>query len=731
MTHYLVRNASSWRQTYANFEPATVLGAEEPPPPDEGGGGGVSANYIPAQAGAVLPISTALPATGRKWYIAADGSNGADGSLGSPRQTLGSVLNDPAMAAGDTIVVRGSSTPYPIWLNYASVTKRVTITAMPGEIPVFDGSTPLTGGVAEGSLVKFTYTPMPAQVGDGISLTQEDAFPPATWDASGNPTGFAAERGWVGVTGGSTYYVPSSQKKSALTSGTGRTITGMYPDQVWVNGTQLKQVHDKGLVKQGFFWLARSQATDLNPPSTSLYLHSTDAAASNLRVSKSTGNFIHVNADGVTIRGLKIVNHSPSMVLFAIATGTGIEDLTIEDVWIDSCASISIKLFGDRNGATFDESRVVKRPTLRRVTITRAGWMGVSAMYTDDALFTRCKFDTINAHLEVDSTPKSGAIKATKGQRTKIEHCIFTNIYDAHGVWLDQSNYNCVFASNYMYNIGASSLFFEVSHGVKVVNNLFVKGGDSGINFRTAGSSGIWLVNNTIVGGANTVFIMAEVRGQMVNGRWLSEHVERYGGGGYDTDSPSGSGSDLDKARPGAYAPSGKTNKTPGMNWRAQAVCIVNNVLGHASPEKTSGDPYVALLLRAKTGKDYINVPAVEVVPQSPALLNGNIYQSKYSLVAAVGTQPNQPGNIQPMASVADWRGPQGLGQYYYGLGAAESASKDGPGWVTVSTGMPSPQLEAVQGRAAAPPVDAEINAYVSAQSRNFGSLVAPPGGWK
>jgi hypothetical protein len=721
------RYATSWRAVGGR-----VLN-DTPTPP---GGGG---SWIEAEAGAVLPLASYSLATlpGTKRYVSPSGNDSNAGTAeGSPKLTLQSAIN--ASANGDSIVLRGGT--HDLEANIATVNKSVTIVAYPGELPVFDGSQAAPGSATtDGATKKFAYTPMQAKAsGEGFGLTQEAQFPPATFDGSGNPTGFAADRGWAIVTGSAAYSYPATQNSSSLTAGaSAKVITGIFPDQCWVDGVALKQVLAKSLVKPGYFYVGRTTSDDTNPVSRFMYLDPADAAdMSKVRVSKSgtktvssvtNGYFLFITANNVTLRGFKVFGHSPSFVFFTVQTQTGISGLRIEDVEFDSCASITLKLYGDQNGSSFNGAKIVSDTTLERVTVRRAGLMGMSAQYTDDTTISHCLFEDINLAGEIDASPKSGAIKATKCHRMRIEYSIFRNIL-SHGVWLDQSNYDCTFAGNYLTGIQDSYLFWEISHKILVANNLFVKSGNSGIVVRVSGGSGAKFVNNTIVGGANPFYIIAELRGQQTaNGRWLSEHTERYGAGGsYDADSPSGSASDLDKARPGAYAVLPLVNMTPGMNFKGGATMVLNNVIGHW------GSSNVAAYFRGKTSNTNVNVPANEVVPPaSPAgSFDGNIYQSQNSLLAQVDVKSGAAGAIPVANTLAAWRGVNGLGQAHYNGLVAEAYGIGASSGYVLQTGAPTTLLEGKQGTAAPVPTDAAINLYVPAGSRNYGASIAPPGGW-
>jgi hypothetical protein len=683
--------------------------------------------YTKVTAGAVLPITTANP-TSDVVYVSPTGSDADPGTLAAPKATISAAVG--AVAAGGTVLVRGGN--YTLSEQRVSIGKSVTIRAYQGEIPYIDGSIAVSAGAMtdDGAMKKFNYTTIPCKkVADAIGLTTENFYPPATFDGSDNPTGLAAERGFANVTSSSVYAIPATQTKASInqlaaknTIGA-RVITGIYSDQCWAGGSALIQVFVKSLVRQGYFYVSRTPSGSDPEPSQNvqMWVHSSDAALG-IRVSAvvdATSPYLFlVNADNVSIKGLRIFGHSGTKAFYVIQTTAGASGLTVEDVEILDTAQVAMKLYGSETLSggvpTFSGADLVKNSTLRRVTVKGAGWMGMSLMFTDDTLVTACHFENINRHSEHDQSPKSGAIKGGKNHRMVVEHCVFKDIYDAHGLWLDQSNYNCTIASSKFINIEGASAFWEISHKLLFVNNLVVHPA-TGINVRVSGGSGVRLINNTIIGGSNPLYVIAEKRGKQVNGRWLSEHVERYGGSGYNQDSGGYVASDLDPGHGGSYA---QSNQTSGMLWCGGADEVTNNVIVH-----TQGSG-MCVYYRPMTGDTSVNVEANLVVPE---IMDGNIYSSNIGQLAQVEvyTAGGFSGNVGVKANLTAWRGSTGIGQAYYSyIVGKDFFAREGTGWVDVATGAPSAALIAAQGTAATGPSDAAVVAYVPSGNRHYGTYL-------
>jgi hypothetical protein len=680
--------------------------------------------------GARLPVSYSLSTlTGTIRYVSPAGSDSTGtGSLAAPYRTL--TKAEAVSANGDSIVLRGGT--YPIASNTTYVDRSgLTIIAYPGETPVFDGSLPApTATTAEGVLRHFSYQPIPAGLPDGIPLGN---LPAATFSGS-SPTGMTAERGWRCLSG-STYATPApSTADPDGCPGTAILITGHYPDQVWLDGVALQQVADKARVKAGTFWLSRTSATDAAPAVTSLYLHSTDAAdMSKVRVSSSKGTFLAFAADKTRLIGVRIQRHSPGGSHYAVAVGGAVDDFVMRDVVLDSNHGINIKVAGGDNS---DGSRLVRRPTFERISVTRSTFMGFGVINTDDMALVNSQFRWLNTQQEFRRGPVSGAMKAGKTSRMVVTDSLFQDVW-GQTLWWDQSNYDVTVARNRFVNNSHSSVFFEIGHGLTLVNNHIqgpaVGPGEEGHStVRIAGSSGVRIVNNTILGGPIGLGIFADPRSKRYdsNGdgapdRYCSEHTVRYGLGG-DAKAACNSPypSDFNRSHPGAYAPSG-VNQTPGMNWMPEISMVINNVIANQAPAMASGwTPCGGRTPLCVYG--YLNSPKIDVglrtIFPSGSVIDGNVYQTSGTQIAWL----NSPGSLASTgtfraADLAALKGPSGFGSAYYGK-SVEAHGRSGTGYVN-SDGTPTSALTAIAGQAAPVPTDAKINRYVPAGSRSFGYL--------
>ena len=634
----------------------------------------------------------------------------ADGSEDRPFGTLAAAT--AAAGPGDRIEVADGT--YPV--TPAVVTQPgVTIAAAPGATPVFDGSLPVSSvEVGADDKARIAYQPMPAQPGQGMTTAN---LVEAGFDAAG-PIGLAAERGWrcVGEAGYS-LPAPRAGDPAGCPVGTRPTVlVGYFPDQVWVGDRALTQVLDESLVGPGRFYVARSADTDAAPPPGTVVLDAEDVAdLGQLRVSGASGSFLRVLADGVTVSGLEVRRTSgdwsaPALHVGAVS-GTRLTDLTLRDV-----AAIGVVVAGERQSKT-----LARDTTITGLVVERAGWSALVATYTDDTHLSDSRFADTDPESEFREAPQRGAIKATRNDRMTVVDSDFTG-NSAYALWWDQSNYDVTLARSRFTDNVQAAVFFEISHGLTMVDNL-VTGVRDGPSLRLVGSSGLTLVNNTIVGGGGGVAVLTDARSRDYSaGRPCSEHPARYGEPGDLAVCNIPYASDLDRVRPGAFGGPGTVNQTPLLTWRPHVDVMVNNVLADPTgPGFCSQTTAFCVAGYTRWGGEITEVPLSSILSEA-TVLDGNVYQAG-APIALLRAGPDQPGGV-----VADnldvLRGPTGLGSDYYALDV-EQHGLAGPGWVS-SSGAPSEALSARQGQAAPVPDDPAITAYIPAGSRSYGSSLAP-----
>lgn len=667
------------------------------------------------KVGAQLPVQydpSTIPADAK--YVAPKGSDATgNGSLLSPFASVQKALN--SSAAGGTVIVRGGN--YPTSGTFAAITKpNVVVKAYPGETPVFDYTIPgSTGFQTEGALRYAPYSEMPRASGLGMAA---NSLPVATF-INGVPSGLAADRGFACVSSSPPFSItaPSSQSASGCNNGSvARVVTGFFPDQMWLRGTRLTQVSDKGKVRDGMFYVSVAD--------NRVYLSATDAATaaadpSGWRTSNSSqsqAQGLLITTSGVTVKGLRIHGFSSTWGYTPIYLNETSANNTFDSLLVTDAAAQGVHAGGTT-------SRVIQGATLRNTTIQGANWVGMVGSYIDDLTVKESVISNTNADKEFDFAPVSGAIKLSKADRTRITgNDLLANT--GHTLWFDQSCYQAVVASNRILGSSHSSLFFEISHGLTMVNN-FVKPASNTKEpvIRLASGGDIRLVNNTLVGGANSISMIADPRsgrydsdGNGTKDRWCAEHAFRYDGSSSfaacDTRYNDIIAEDFDRARSGAF---GSINRTPGMDWQMDVVMLVNNVMAMPTGGGDTNTCSADTNLCVRTGGVFqLANSAWGSILTSSTIADGNLYDNN-DITAVVNTDG---GTYTPHRGIGAWRSI--LVSAPVSNPAAEAAGVSGSGLVDSNGAL----LDASShSRAAAVPKDSRVNEFVPAGTRHYGWL--------
>lgn len=584
-------------------------------------------------AGAHLPIAYELSSlTGPVLYVAPDGSDNGNGSPTAPYATLAKAYS--ASAEKGTIVVRGGT--YRQGDVVIAGGKPVRIIAYPGEIPVFDGAAAVSGGwTSEGSLQYRAYTPIPVSDGNGISFT------------SGQ-----------NLTGGA---------------------IGKYADEAWAGDTQLRQVGDKASVADGRFFVDRDNGR--------IYLTASDVSRGNIEVA-NLRHFLTIQARNSSVEGLRIIRFANSASDYGVIRifDDG-DNAVLRNVEISDSAFISVTIAGNTNRT----GNLNTGTKLVHVTITHSNWMGVNATYSDDLVLDGVNISGMNQWDEFTNSPQSGALKTSRTVRTIVRNSQIRGNH-SHGLWFDQSNSEVEVAGNVITDNLGSAVFFEISDGLLLVNNYIrtLSLGDRAV--KLAGSSGLRLVNNTIIGGADVVGVYVDSRSKA----GCADPAQAQ--------CPNSYSSDRDSVRP----------HSPTMDWIPRVDLILNNVMAYPTKPGYCGAVTVVCITSGNAGA---SVPLTTVIHPADALrprtlIDGNVYANGEGVVMASAI-----GNFPSIHSFVGTLRNQGMnidGYEMSGLYGDAFAASDG---------TPTELLASWHSRAAAVPTDAEINQYVPAGTQHYGVL--------
>lgn len=515
-----------------------------------------------ADAGA-LPVGAAaytIPAGAI--FVSPGGSDTAgNGSVGNPYRTL--TKGASMLSAGGTVVMR-AGVYHEGGVGTAGVggveiyDNNATIQNYPGEAVWMDGSYQATNWTVEGSRWSTPFT------------TTFDHSP--TWTRGADDSTVA-------------YYGFINPDYPCAA----------WPEMVFVDGVQLRQVNSLAGVTASTFYVAGSHVGgtgsnkyDFNP--TKIYI-GINPAGHEIRIADlQTCLTPWSGASGITIRGIGIRRYATSMPQAAclkLACNGGL----IENVHMEDIATMGIKVTN-------------ANCILRNVTAIRCGNGGMAAYQADDLLFDKVRAEYCNSE-HFNYAPDCGGSKICALRRITVRNSIFSNNY-AKGLWFDMSVdspivYNCDFINNEHYGI-----FYEISSNGISANNLVVGSPNNGLMVNNTNNMRIW--NNTVVDCAGN--------SQATDSRPL---------GAYQDDRrpfPAGAVFGRDTRQNDSYYSS-------YMTWKITSLHIYNNVV--AQPK--SGTQGIFCIF------DYENANS-RTLSAYGAQMNGNVFHW--------GTQPTYPYIFPP-----------------------------------------------------------------------------------
>lgn len=558
--------------------------------------------------------------------------NGNDSNAGTQSAPYANLSKAiSAASSGKTIVLRGG-----VYRGQAGLSipanKTLKIQAYPGEIPVLNGARQVTSGwTAEDGYRYIAYTPRP--VTNGVMS-------------------FTTNQGLAG-------------------DGVGK-----YADQAWQGSNSLKEVTAKTSLAAGTFWVDRTN--------NRLYMMASDVDRGSVEVTQA-GRLVYVFSPDTRIEGLRITRYSENggeygLLLF----GPDADHAVVKNVEVTENAYTAF--FYDGSSNRNDGS------ILENVTIDRTNWMGVSLNGTDNFGLINSKITNMNYRDEFLSSPTSGAIKTARTWYTKI---IGNEIADnhGHGVWFDISNYQAVIANNSITSTTGAGVFYEISDDLLLINNYITSTGGSQ-PVRLAGSSGLKLVNNTIIGGRDPVGIYTDERSM--------DGCAKPG------NPPCGDWGNLRDS----YHPFVAT-----MDWMPRLDLMINNIVAYPTQSGYCG-VLVSMCITQRNSTAYVPIQATihkagyNGTDRSQTLVNGNIYANGSGNIIAI----NEPQGRYTTTSafVAAMAGTP------VGIAGFETAGKYGNSYVNTD-GSPTAALSAVHGQAVAVPTDSAMNQFIPAGTKHYG----------
>lgn len=430
-----------------------------------------------ATAGAAPLGSSTRPVPAGAIVVSPSGNDLALGTWAMPVKTINRALL--LALPGATIVLRGG-----VYHEQVTVlAKRVTIQPAPGETVWMDGSSTVTGWVPDGTVWR--------------------------------------KDGW-------TTRLPRASSTAAQVKPPG-VPEAAYPDQVFVNGTAMRQVLTRALVAPGTFYL--------NEATSQLYL-GTNPTGFNVAVS-DLQFAIDINLSGGSkVLGIGVRRYGTPLhrksALFAQSP-----DVVLEDLVVTQNADTGVSL-------------AAARPTARRLTLSDNGQLGLHGNYADGAVIEDVLVQR-NNQAGFANNQAAGGIKLTSSRVITVRRSVIEDNLGP-GVWIDQTSYDSTVVRNVSRGNQRSGFQFELSAKAIYAGNVASDNGEWGIYVLESSDAELW--NNVLLRNKRAIQVMEGVRSSSIAG---SEGFDpRYG---------------LNPA---------------GITWDVDRVNIRNNVFSNARPDSTT-----------------------------------------------------------------------------------------------------------------------------------------------
>jgi parallel beta-helix repeat protein len=398
------------------------------------------ASAVTGTAGSAAVGSTSYPVPSGAVF-AAPGSGAGNGTASSPYRGAQNAINKAA--SGSTIVLRGGTYRESITIPFG---KKLTLQPYPGEAVWFDGSGPVTGWVKTGS----------------------------TWTVSS----------WTYVFDKRVSFDPNADETARWTQASAP-YAG-YPDQLWINGSEQKQVGSASAVTPGTFYVDRTNKK---------LVIGSDPTGRTVEASKLV-KAIKIQGAGSTIRGIGVRRYANNVATMG-AVSAEVDNLTLENVVIKDNATIGFTVWGDN-------------ATLRNVSLTGNGLLGLHGNQADGLQVLSSDIESNNDQ-NFKEAPVSGGVKISRSKNVRFaDSTISHNV--TSGLWFDISSQSVKIVRNRITDNGASGLEYELSARGIIADNYIARNGDAGLFLYDSNDVQVW--NNTFDRNKRTWQVLQDSRRQ-------------------------------------------------------------------------------------------------------------------------------------------------------------------------------------------------------------------------
>ncbi|WP_406832612.1 right-handed parallel beta-helix repeat-containing protein [Pedococcus sp. KACC 23699] len=403
----------------------------------------VTPGPVTGTAGSATVGSTSYPVPAGAIRVSTRGDDLAPGTAVAPVRSIARAI---ALApSGGTIVVSGGAYHESLVIQG----KALTIQNAPGEAVWLDGSQRVDGWVQDGT----------AWRRDGWT-TRFDHSPTYTQGAADSTTPF-----WQFV---NTQSYPMAA----------------HPDQVFVDGTALRQVQYRSQVAGGTFYLDEGTSR--------LYVGTQPAG--HVVEASTLAKALSIRGGGSVVRGIGIRRFAPSVFMLGAVTVEA-PRVHLENVVIDDSATTGLSV--QREDAVVDH-----------VTVQRSGMLGIHSRFADRIALTNVRSAGNNVE-RFNIAPVSGGAKLSASRGVTVRNSVFSGNYGP-GLWTDQSVYDTTVSGSMLTDNAGDGLFLEISAKAVVGDNVFARNAKAGLKVANTSDVKIW--NNSFLGSVRPINLTQDSR---------------------------------------------------------------------------------------------------------------------------------------------------------------------------------------------------------------------------
>ncbi|MFC6713177.1 right-handed parallel beta-helix repeat-containing protein [Branchiibius cervicis] len=322
-------------------------------------------------AGSVSVGSAAYAAPAGALFVSPGGNDQASGLVAAPLRTVTAAVN--RATAGQTIVLRAGT--YHESVTIPAAKNGVTIQAYPHETVWFDGTSAVTGWAQQGSVyVRSNWTAL---------FSHNASFISGQYPSGQSP------------------FVGSQNPMAA------------WPDAVWIDDVQQRQVATKAQVVPGTFFVDYT---------TKQLVLGTNPSGHSVRASDLQQAIISL-APSVKLQGFGVRRYATTLDQLGTVriqgTGSSLRDLVITE---NSTQGLSI---------------ITSKVLLERISSTNNGMTGIHGNNADGLIVRDCLAQGNNAQ-QFNPSPSAAGMKIGRTRGVTVENSEFT-ANQANGLWFDEA----------------------------------------------------------------------------------------------------------------------------------------------------------------------------------------------------------------------------------------------------------------------------------------------------